>query len=289
MKRLLQEPLLHFATLGALLFAGYGLLHRSNEPEEGRIVVTQGKIENLRDAFIRVWQRPPTALELDGLIADYVREEVLAREAMALGLDRDDTVIRRRLRQKMEFIANDIATPAEPSEAELVEFLGAHPELFRIEPRFTFRHVYLNADRRGDALAQDAERLLVELNRAGDAVDFRKLGDATLLGAEFVDVSSGDVRREFDAEFDQHLQQLPTGRWVGPLASGLGMHLIHVDAHAPGRMPELPEVRTTVAREWADARRREDNEQFFQSLLQRYDVTIEDMETVEAKRTTASK
>jgi len=284
MKRLLNEPLLHFLVPGALLFGGFGLLNRGDEPQAGRIVVTQGKIENLQASFSRVWQRPASPAELDGLVQDYLREEVLAREAIALGLERDDTIIRRRLRQKMEFIANDLAAAAEPSEAELAEFLAKHPDRFRIEPRFTLRQVYLSADRRGDALKQDAERLLADLNRPGMEADFQTLGDATLLSPELADVPASDVTREFGEEFARQLTQLPAGRWVGPVFSAFGAHLVRVDERKPGRMPELPEVRAQVAREWADARRREDNERFFQNLLKRYAVTIERDEPVEAKQ-----
>jgi parvulin-like peptidyl-prolyl isomerase len=272
-KRLLKEPLAHFVVLGALLFAGYGLLNRGDKPGPGRIVVTQGRIENLRATFSRVWQRPPSPAELHGLIQNYIREEVLAREAMALGLDRDDTVI-RRLRQKVEFAANDLTAQAEPGEAELAEFLAKHPDLFRVEPRFTFRQVYLNADRRGDALKQNAERLLAELNRPGKEADFQKLGDATLLSPEFADVPADEVTREFGEEFKRQLTQLPGGRWIGPLTSGFGAHLVRVDERKPGRTPELSEIRAQVAREWVDALRREDSERFFQNLLKRYAVTI---------------
>src|SRR5262245_2623629 len=215
MKRLLKEPLLHFLVLGALLFVGYGLINRDDDPAAGRIVVTQGRIENLRASFSRVWQRPPSPSELDGLIQDYIREEVVVREAMALGLDRNDTVIRRRLRQKMEFVADDLAVPAEPSEIELEEFLATRPDLFRHEPSFTFRQVYLNADRRGDALKQDMARLLVELNQAGAEADVSQMGDTTLLIPELTDVPASEVTRQFGEEFTRELSQALEGRWHG--------------------------------------------------------------------------
>jgi hypothetical protein len=273
-RKLLKEPLVHFLVAGALLFAAYAWVN-GGDPEPGRIVVTQGKIENLRASFGRVWQRPPTSSEMDGLIRDAIREEVLAREAVALGLDLDDTIIRRRLRQKMEFIANDLAAPAEPTEAELEEFLAKHPDLFRIEPRWTFRQVYLNAEQRGDALQRDAARLLEALNQPGATADFRALGDATMLNPELADVPAGEAARQFGEEFTRQLEQLPTGRWHGPVISGYGAHLVLVEDRTPGRLPELAEVRDEVAREWTDARRREGNEQFYQELLKRYAVTIE--------------
>jgi hypothetical protein len=119
------------------------------EPERGTIVVTQGRIENLAATFARTWRRPPSAGELSSTVQDYVREEAAVREALALGLDRDDTVIRRRLRQKLEFIAEGVAAQAEPTEEDLQTYLEAHAEAFASEPRFTFSHVYLSAERRG--------------------------------------------------------------------------------------------------------------------------------------------
>ena len=274
MRKVMKEPLVHFLLLGALLFAGYAWMNRG-QPEPERIVVTQGKIDSLMASFGRVWQRPPTPSELDGLIQDHIREEVLSREAKALGLDLDDTVIRRRLRQKMEFVSHDLTMLAEPTEAELVEFLAKHPERFRIEPRVTIRQIYLNQGQRGDGRQHDAESLLTELNRPGTKVDFRTLGDATMLNPELTDVPVGEVSRVFGEEFSRQVEQLPIGRWQGPVSSGYGLHLVLVENRTPGKSPELAEVREEVAREWAEARRRDQNEQFYQELRKQYVVTVE--------------
>lgn len=274
MRRLLKEPLLHFLVLGGLLFAAYDLMNRG-EPETGRIIVTQGRIDSLQASFSRVWQRPPTLSELEKLIQEQIREEVLVREAKALGLDLDDTVIRRRLRQKMEFIANDLAVPAEPTESELVEFLAKHPVLFRVEARFTLRQIYLNPEQYGDSLPREIGRLLAELNRPDSKADFRLLGDATMLNSELLDVQAGEVTRQFGEEFTQQVEELPIGRWQGPVLSGYGVHLVFVKDRTPGRTPELAEVRKQVTREWFDARRRKENEQFYQELLTQYAVIIE--------------
>jgi PPIC-type PPIASE domain len=274
-KRLLKEPLVHFLLLGMAVFVVFAILDRSDGLKVGKIVVTAGKIEHLRASFTRVWQRPPSPDELDGLIQDYVREEVLAREAVALGLDRDDTVIRRRLRQKMEFVANDLAAQAEPSDEELREYLARHPDLFRREPRLTFRQVYLNPERRGDAVQQDAARLLAELNQAGVQADFAVMGDSTLLSPELVDARASEVAGMFGELFARQLTQLPQGRWQGPVLSGYGVHLVFLEERTDGRLPELQEIRQAVAREWANAHRLEANERFYQELLRRYTVTIE--------------
>lgn len=274
MHKVLKEPLVHFLFVGALLFAGYEWMNRG-QPEPGRIVVAQGRIDSLKASFTRVWQRPPTTSELDGLIQDHIREEVFAREAKTLGLDLDDTVIRRRLRQKMEFIAHDLALQVEPTEVELRDFLAKHPERFRIEPRLTIRQIYLNPRQRGDALARDAEQLLAELNRPGAKVDIMSLGDATMLNPELADVPVGEVSRQFGEEFARQVAHLPVGRWQGPVSSSYGSHLVYVENRTPGIMPKLPEIRQAVAHELAEARRREQNEQFYQELLKQYVVTVE--------------
>jgi hypothetical protein len=173
LKRLLEEPLVHFLVLGGLIFAGYGWLDRNGAAAPGRIVVSQGQLASMMVGFTRTWQRPPTPEEWEGLIGDRVREEVYSREALALGLDRDDTIIRRRLRQKMEFISEDLASHAQPTDAELGAYLTAHPDLFRVERRFTFTHVFLDPEKRGEGLARDAARLIAQLNQAGTRAEDR--------------------------------------------------------------------------------------------------------------------
>lgn len=275
MTRLLQEPLLHFLLLGAVVFLGYSALERTDDVGGDRIVVTQGQIDNLRLSYTRVWQRPPTPSELQGLIREHVREEVMAREAVKLGLDRDDIVIRRRLRQKMEFLAIDLAVPDEPTDAQLEAFLSAHPERFEIEPRLTLRQVYLDPARRGDTLTDSATSLLPELNRPGTDADFRSLGDPTMLRAEMRDASVAEVAQEFGDEFARRVEASPAGQWSGPVTSGYGSHLVFVAARTPGRIPALAEIREDVSREWTDAQRVEQNERFYDELLKRYSVTIE--------------
>jgi len=286
-KRFLKEPLVHFLVLGALIFAGHGLVGRAGAPAPGRIVVSQGQLESMRVGFARTWQREPTPEEWEGLIRDRVREEVYCREAMALGLDRDDTVIRRRLRQKMEFISDDIAARSQPTEAELRAYLAAHPESFRVEPRFTFSHVFLNPDRHGQNLARDAARLLAQLKQAGTGADAPALGDPFLLERQFRSVPASEVEKQFGKGFAAKLGGIPPGEWQGPVASGYGVHLVRVSERAEGGLPALADVRDAVAREWESSRRQEANEKFYQGLLKGYTVTIEALGPGEASKVAA--
>ncbi len=285
MKRILNEPLLHFFLLGAGLFLAYSLVSRSGGADApGRIVVTAGQVEHLATTFARTWQRPPSDTELKGLIDDWVHEEIATREAMALGLDKDDTVIRRRLRQKLEFISDDIDAQAEPTDAELTAYLQTHAESFRVEPRLTFSQVYLDPSSHGDKLARDASRLLARLKQAGPQADISSLGDSFLLESIFLAVPTSDISRQFGEAFATTLSGLPTGQWQGPIESGYGVHLVLVSERTDGSLPGLADVRDAVGREWANEQRLKANDDFYQRLLQRYSVTIEGLEPAKSTK-----
>ncbi|HEV8111263.1 MAG TPA: peptidylprolyl isomerase [Planctomycetota bacterium] len=273
MNRLAREPLVHFLLLGALLFGAYSALNRKDAASPEDIVVTNARIETLAAGFAKVWQRPPTEAELKTLIDGYVKEEILSREAKKLGLDQDDTVIRRRLQQKMEFIGQDLAMSGEPTEAELSEFLAAHPDLFAMEQRFDFRQVFLNPERRGDRLDADAAALLESLRR-DPAADLAEVGDPLLLPQEFADEPRRSVEAQFGVEFAAALARSDTGGWSGPIRSSYGAHLVEIRRRTEGRLPALDEVRERVKQELLNARRVETNQKFLDALLARYHVTI---------------
>jgi parvulin-like peptidyl-prolyl cis-trans isomerase-like protein len=271
--RWLREPLLHFLILGAALFWLAGAFGEPGGGRQGRIVLTAGDLEQLEAGFERTWQRPPTQEELAGLLEDRVREEIFYREALALGLDRDDTIVRRRMRQKMEFLSEDLAA-AEPSDAELESWLAAEREGFRQEPRVAFRQVYLSRDRRGEAVQADALRLLAELRAADADRDPALQGDPLPLPAESDALSASEVSRLFGGTFSARLFELPVGRWEGPVESAYGLHLVFIRERVEGRDPALAEVRDAVAREWLADRRRQAREDFYRDLRSRYEVEL---------------
>ena len=185
MKTLLREPLVHFLLMGVVIFVAYSLVSKRSSSEPGTIVVTQGQISAMAEGFTRTWRRPPMRKELEGLIQDWVQEEVYGRAAIALGLDKDDTILRHRLWQKMEFVTDDMAALAEPTDDELSAYLHAHAETFRVQRQFTFSHVYLNPEKHGETLSRDTAQLLAQLNQAGGTADVSVLGDAFLLEHTF--------------------------------------------------------------------------------------------------------
>ena len=289
MKRILREPLLHFLLLGTVIFAAYGFVSKRGSNEPGKIVISEGQIAAMAEGFARTWRRPPTREEIEGLIKDRVQEEVYCREAMVLGLDKDDTIIRRRLRQKIEFVTDDIAALAEPTDEELSAYLKAHADTFGVQRQFTFSQVYLNPERHGENLARDTAQLLTQLQQAGDEADLSQLGDSFLLEHKFQSLPASEVVKQFGEKFATKLSEVLSGQWQGPLESGYGVHLVWISERTEGRLPELAEVRATVRREWANARRLEANEKFYQELLKRYVVTIERPNPAEEKRIAAIK
>jgi hypothetical protein len=276
LKKWLREPLLHFLLIGAALFVLYGLQNDEVVGDDKRIVFTAADIDRLVALWGKKWQRLPTQLELEGLIESQIREEVLYREALAMGLDQEDTVVRRRLAQKLEFITADIAAQAEPTEAELADYLAAHADQFEVAGRVSFVQVYLNADKRGAQVQQDAKHLLDELTQPASAVDIMAAGDAFMFGQQHEQLSEQGVARLFGAAFAAELFALPVGDWQGPIPSGYGLHLVRIDHKTAVRQPELGAVRDKVRNEWLAQQRRSMDEAFYKGLRQRYEIVVAD-------------
>ena len=271
---LLREPLLQFIVLGAILFGLFHLVDREKAEAPARIVISSARIANLADGFARTWRRPPGKEELQGLVDDYIRDEVFYREGRAAGLDRDDVIIRRRVRQKMEFLAEDMSAP-EPSEEQLAAYLKANPERFRTEDRLTFQQVFLSAARRGRAIDDDSKQVANALDRGEAAVDKTALGDPFLLGEEFQAVSQSEVASLFGESFAKQISVMEPGRWQGPISSSFGQHFVNIGERISGILPPLDAVRETVRREWSNARRLEAEQKLYGSLRERYEIVVE--------------
>ena len=273
--RLLREPLLQFLALGAMLFALYGLAGKRSAEAPEKIVVSTSRVANLGDGFARTWRRLPNEQELQGLIEDYIRDEVFYREGRATGLDRDDVIIRRRVRQKMEFLADDMSVP-EPSDEQLAAYLASNPERFRAEDQLTFHQLFLSATRRASTIDSDSKQIGSILARADGAVDATVLGDPFLLGEEFRNVSPSKVTSIFGESFAKQISVMEKGRWQGPISSGFGQHFVFISEWVSGNLPPLDAVRPVVHREWANARRLEAEQKLYASLRNRYEIVVEE-------------
>jgi len=274
MRRLLREPLLHFLVLGALLFVLYGWLNRGRSDAADEIVVTRGQLQSMTAQFTRVWQRPPTPDELNGLVESWLREEIFYRAGLAQGMDRGDPVVRRRIAQKLEFVA-DGQTPVPPSDAQLQAWLDAHSDKYRVEVRYTMRQIYFDPARRGERL--DADLAAAQRALAGGRP---AAGDSTLLPQALDSAAASEVVRVFGSDFAQALKTLPVGGWSGPVRSGFGLHLVDLRARDDGRAATLDEVRAAVQRDWLHARTEELKAAYYNKLRANYTVRIEGTEPV---------
>ncbi len=306
MLRWLKEPLLHFLILGALIFLVYGWMSNERRPDE--IWISSGQQDNLINTFTRTWQRPPTPAEFKGLLDDYVREEIAYREAMAMGLNDDDVIIRRRLRQKLELLAEDVASLSAPDDAQLQAFLDENKDEYLIEPSFSFRQIYFSPDLRDDPVV-DSRALLAELQAAPESVDYSAMGDPIALPHRIDDARLSEIARVFGSDFSTQLAAVVSaqiagadggqasaqeigqagqakdqgtdqtiGQWAGPLQSGFGLHLVLITHHVPGSEPSLEQVRDGVQRDWFSVRRREAVDSLYQRLAGNYTIEIEPLE-----------
>jgi hypothetical protein len=268
-RRLLREPLLHFFVLGAALFGLYGWLHRGALAAPTEIFVSRGQVQSLEAQFERVWQRPATPEERQKLVEAWVREEVFYREGLAMGLDRDDPVVRRRIGQKLEFLV-DGATATTPTTGELQAWLDAHASEYQIEPVLSFQQVYFDPQRHGVSVQRDIAAARRNLAN-GQPVS----GDSTLLPETMQGATRSDVQRAFGDQFVAALDAVPVGGWQGPVQSGYGLHLVRVSDRVPGHAPALEQVRAQVERDFLNARAQQASETIYQRLRANYRVRVE--------------
>ncbi|HEY5894895.1 MAG TPA: peptidylprolyl isomerase [Chthoniobacterales bacterium] len=287
--RWMREPLLHFLLLGALIFVVNGWRERRRPAESGiaRIEVTAETLAWLSEGFSRQWHRAPDVEELRGLVNDHVREEVLYREALALGLDRNDTIVRRRLAQKMEFLTDDITGAATPDDAALQRFFAENAAHYAKPGRLSFRHVYFNKEKRGAGVEAAAREALGALKKGASD---EALGDPFLHGFEFAERESPEIAALFGSEFAAQIVVVAgdsnpgdndghgpsSAHWLGPIASSYGLHLVRVDAREQPRPVTLDEVRATVARDFSEERRRTANREVFERLRARYEIAVDE-------------
>ena len=269
LSRLLREPLLHFLAIGGAIFLFFAAVTGPGPGPTNTIVVGPEQIEQLATRFQLVWRRPPSDNELRALIDEHVREEIYYREALALGLDRDDTVVRRRLRQKMEFLTDSAADLLEPVAGELEAWLAANGQTYRSGARLAFEQIYL-----GETPAPDSVTLSLIALQSDPVTDPFALGESTLLPARLDLSPSGAIDGVFGQGFFERLAKLPPGVWGGPVESAYGVHLVRILDSLPGRMPQLEEVRDAVLRDWKSAKAREVRELHYGRLRERYVVEI---------------
>jgi PPIC-type PPIASE domain len=266
-----REPLLHFALIGIALFVLYGRLAPAGHSNP-RIVVTQALVDDLTRQHEMRWMRPASPQELAGLVEAHVRDEILYREGVALGLDRDDAVIKRRVRQKFELMSEEQAHGSAPGDAELADFMARHEVRFTRPARLSFEQIFFDGSR---PPAQVERALAAAQSALARGADPARLGQPTLLPRHADALPADLVARDFGAAFADRLAEAPLAEWTGPVASSLGAHLVRVSARTPAGLPPLDEVRQQVTREWEHERRERSRSEAYRKLRERYQVVLE--------------
>lgn len=271
-KHLLTEPLVHFVGIGLLLFFSNQMLNPQQPAiNTGRIELTSDDVRQLAVVWAAKWQRPPTDQELHALVEEHIQEEVLYREALTLGLDQDDTIIKRRLAQKMEFLAEDLSNLPDPDADQLKKWFAANPGRFSEPARVSFEHLYFSPDLRGKRAEQDASTAFAELkNDPQTPVD----ADAFVFERYYADRSADQIASVFGTSFAKSVTGMPTGAWQGPVRSGLGFHLVRVASSTPGRVPPFPEIEAQVRSEWVADQRQAAKQKTFAALRARYEIAV---------------
>ncbi|MFM7028099.1 MAG: peptidyl-prolyl cis-trans isomerase [Chakrabartia sp.] len=270
LKSLRREPLAHFLVAGLLVFALASWRGTAVDPADRTITIDAPRVELLARQFEQTWQRSPNSAEIDQLIRDYVQEEVYYREALRLGLDQDDPVIRRRLRSKMEFLASSEVENAVPTTADLEGWFATHQARYAEGSRYSFEQVYLGPAN-ADGARNRAARALAQIKAGRDVSAFAM---PISLPPKVADGETDRIANDFGTEFAQQLPKLPVGQWTGPIVSGFGVHLVRVTTVSPGRPAKLEEVRQRVENDWREATGEERQARAYQALLDGYRVRI---------------
>jgi hypothetical protein len=271
--RVIREPLLHFLVAGALIFAVYDAFDEPASPSSSNaIVIGDAEMQFLRAQFEKLWGQPPADQELAPLVREFVREEVLYREGVAMGLDRDDVIVRRRIGQKMEFLIGDLAVPSEPDDETLEEHLEANQERYLEPPRLTFTHAYFNVDLRGELAHAAAEAALAEVS---DRERAPEVGDRFALSVDYAGKTAREVDQSFGSGFGEKLLEALVGEWFGPVESAYGLHLVRVLERTEPQLPNFDELRDRLSTDYKFETRRAANALALERLTERYRIVFD--------------
>ncbi len=278
MSKLIREPLVHFLFVGVVIFAVYYYMNPDDGSSDGmQIRITSGDIDRFKQIFKKQWQRMPNEQEMQGLVRAHLKEEILYREALALGLEKDDTIVRRRLAQKMEFFITDITIPSDVDDKVLMTYYQKYPQRYSRAVKLTFRHIYFNPDQRKERLMDEASALLNTLKSTNAGMDVpEQYGDRFMFGTKYKLASINEIKREYGQDFSQQLEGLETGSWQGPIMSGYGVHLIYIAERKTASVYPLKEIRERVKNDYLFELRQTRNEAVLDKLKARYDIVIEE-------------
>lgn len=270
---------MQFLLIGVCIYGAYALFGVSDEDYEDMSVrVDSDRIDAFIGGWESRWNRPPTREEIDGVIEQYVREEVLYRQAVAMGLGENDPITRRRMAQKLEFLTSDLAQMKQPAEGELEQYFQENRATYREPDLITFIQVFFDPDSRDEATLDDAEEALAELQGEGEPdPETLQAGDRVMVQNYFQSVTEVEVGRQLGSGFTQSVMDLEAGKWHGPVLSGYGVHLVYVYDVQEGAPPVLTEVKAKVLEAWHEEQSEQFNAELLENLKSRYDIVIDEL------------
>ena len=282
LKRLAREPLVHFLVIGAAIYALYGVYAGGvDEGNERTVTVTASEIQSLTDRWTRLWSRPPTNEELAGVIRDHVRTQILYREAVAMGLDDGDTIIERRLAQKLELLATSLITPKEPSDEQLIAWYAENAERFKEPDLYTITHIFFDPDKREETTLDDAKATLDTLHTLDElSASYSDYGDWFMLQNYYPSRSALELRKLFGSGFVEQIVKLEPGVWHGPVLSGFGTHLVLINNVTLAPEPAFDDIKEQLKEEWMAEQVAEISEVFIDNLISRYEIVVEETEVL---------
>ena len=275
-RRIWREPLIHFFILGLVVFGLHAALDREPEAtiiDPYLVEVSSADIEWLRTVFQKQMGREPTVRDLRGQINHLIREQILSREAIAMGLDEGDIVVRRRLAQKMEFLFKDLSTLAEPAEEDLCQYFKDNRQKYETPGRMTFTQVYFNVDRRGAEEAFQAAQALI--NEGGEPNRGPTLGDSSLLAPVCTRCSESEIGNKFGTDFAGSIKNLKPGSWYGPVRSAFGIHAVYIHERQDRGLPKFFEIKDRIKDDWMTTRREEHTRNVYGEIRSRYRILVE--------------
>ncbi|MFC1702665.1 peptidyl-prolyl cis-trans isomerase [Pseudomonadota bacterium] len=277
--RLFKEPLIQFLIIGAGIYGAYAMFATPEENFRDTLVhVDSNRINGFISEWEARWNRPPTREEIDGLIQSYIKEDVLYRQAISMGLNEDDPITRRRMAQKLEFLTSDLAMMVQPAEGELEQYFNDNSEAYRAPDRMTFSQVFFDPDSRGNSTLGDAAAALLELQAAGAPTEESlQVGDGFMLQSDFVSVTATEAARQMGTGFVEAVVQLEPGSWHGPVLSGYGVHLVYVYRYEKSPPAVFEDVQAAVLENWQFEQREQFNADFLENLKTRYEIVIDEI------------
>ena len=277
--RLFTEPLIQFLIIGAAIYGAYAMFATPEEDFRDTLVhVDSNRINAFISEWESRWNRPPTREEIDGLIQSYIKEDVLYRQAVAMGLNEDDPITRRRMAQKLEFLTSDLAMMVQPEEGVLEQYFEDNSEAYQTPDLMTFSQVFFDPDSREDNTLEDAAEALVILQAAGEPTEeSMQVGDGFMLQSDFVSVTPQEAARQMGTGFVEAVVQLEPGSWHGPVLSGYGVHLVYVYNHEKSPPPVFEDVQAAVLENWQLEQREQFNAVFLENLKTRYEIVIDEI------------